>query len=341
MNRKDFLASTGTLLAAGALPKISPAIPDAADPIPRIPPYLVKGDLIGITAPAGFLVPADIMPAVKQLEAWGFRVKMGSSVGKRSGSLSGTDEERLSDIQQQLDDREIKAIFCARGGYGSVRIIERIDWSKFRKHPKWILGFSDITVIHSYVNNLGVASIHSKMGGAFPADTANLEQVTRETAESIRKALIGEKIIYPVKPHEKNRTGRATGVVVGGNLKTIESLAGSKSDIDTKNKILFLEDVGEYLYSIDRMFWNLEQSGKLEKLAGLVIGGFRVKPADTPDEEFGKDLYEIVWEKIRKYSFPVCFDFPVGHQKNNYAIKCGVRHLLDVRATEVSLTENI
>ncbi|RYY60938.1 MAG: LD-carboxypeptidase, partial [Chitinophagaceae bacterium] len=255
---------------------------------------------------------------------------------------SGTDEERLADLQQQLDDREVKAIFCARGGYGSVRIIERVNWDKFRKHPKWILGFSDITVIHSYVNrNTGVASIHSKMGGAFPADTSSIEQVVRDTAESIRKALIGEKIIYPVQPHEKNRPGRGTGVLVGGNLKTLESLAGSKSDIDTKNKILFLEDVGEYLYSIDRMFWNLEQSGKLDKLAGLVIGGFRVKPADTPDEEFGKDLYEIVLEKTRRFNYPVCFDFPVGHQKNNYAMKCGVKHTLDVSPAEVKLTETI
>jgi muramoyltetrapeptide carboxypeptidase len=339
MNRKDFLASTGSLVALAGMPKITTAGPHH-DPAPQLPPYLVKGDLIGITAPAGFLLPGDMAPAVKQLEAWGFRVRLGTTIGTRSGSFAGTDDERLADLQRMLDDREVKAILCARGGYGSVRIIERIDWSLFKKHPKWILGFSDITVIHSYISrNIGVASIHSKMGGAFPASNTDMEQVVRDTADSIRKALIGQQIPYPVVPNAKNRTGSGSGVLVGGNLKTIESLAGSKSDLDTRNKILFVEDVGEYLYSIDRMFWNLRQTGKLEKLAGLIIGGFRVKPMEDPDEEFGTDLYGIVMEKVSAYRYPVCFDFPVGHQKNNYALKCGVRHQLDVTATQVTLTE--
>ncbi|RYY57077.1 MAG: LD-carboxypeptidase [Chitinophagaceae bacterium] len=343
MNRKDFLASTGTLLAAGAIPSIAAnaaATADPGDTAPRIPPYLQKGDLIGITAPAGFLQVADISPAVKQLESWGFKVKMGSTVGKRSGSLAGTDDERLVDIQQLLDDRQVKAIFCARGGYGSVRIIERIDWTKFRQAPKWIIGFSDITVIHSYLNRrLGIASIHSKMGGAFPADTSNIDDVVKETADSIRRALTGLDIVYPVKPHPRNRPGKASGALVGGNLKTLESLGGSMSDLYTKDKILFVEDVGEYAYSVDRMFWNLRQSGKLDKLAGLVIGGFRIKAEDNPDDEFGKDLYDIVWEKIGAYDYPVCFDFPVGHQKNNYALKCGIRHQLEVGTAKVSLKE--
>ncbi|MET0636379.1 MAG: LD-carboxypeptidase [Chitinophagaceae bacterium] len=342
MNRKEFLTSTSTLLAVGSLPVMAPAHSFSTDPVPQIPPYLEKGDLIGITSPAGYLLPGDMIPTIRQLEAWGFRVLTGVTIGKRSGSLAGTDEERLADIQSMLDNPEVKAIFCARGGYGSVRIVEQIDWSRFRKRPKWILGFSDITVLHSYINrNIGVASLHSKMGNAFPADPLNIDQVIRETAESIRQALTGGVICYPVKPHARNRQGIAQGVLVGGNLKTLESLSGSKSDLDTRNKILFVEDVGEYLYSIDRMFWNLKQTGKLEKLAGLVIGGFRMKPMENPEEEFGLDLYDIVLEKVKGQKYPVCFDFPVGHQKNNYALKCGVRHKLVVGGENVSLTENL
>ncbi len=312
----------------------------SADPLAiQVPPYLVAGDTIGITAPAGYVKPEDMTGTIAQLKAWGFRVKMGSTIGKRFFSLAGTDDERRTDLQQMLDDRDVKAIFCARGGYGSVRIVEALDWSAFKRHPKWIVGFSDITVLHSHVNRrLQVASIHSKMGNAFPSEPST-EPIYKDTADSIRKALVGDTITYPVPYNIHNRPGTGSGQLVGGNLKTLESLAGSSSDLSTAGKILFVEDVGEYAYSVDRMFWNLLQSGKLDKLAGLIIGGFRLKPSEDTDEEFGLDLYAIVQEKIAKFGYPVCFDFPVGHQKNNFALKCGLRHQFTVTKDAVTLIE--
>ena len=221
------------------------------------------------------------------------------------------------------------------------RIIDQLDFKKFIKKPKWIIGFSDITVLHSHLNrNYGIASIHSKMCNSFPADWNLAEPVQKETIESIQKCLVGEKMRYTILPNVKNKTGIAKGTLIGGNLKTIETLAGSKSDIITKSKILFVEDTGEYLYSIDRMFWNLKRTGKLTGLAGLIIGGFKVKRDDT-GEEFGKVLEDIILEKIGICNYPVCFDFPVGHQKNNFALKCGVKHTLSVNLNECFLTEII
>lgn len=306
---------------------------------PVLPALLKKGDAIGITCPAGFITPEEIEPAINKLTEWGFEIIIGNTVGKRDFTFGGTDEERLNDFQQMLNDKKIKAILCARGGYGMVRIIDKIDFKQFVLRPKWIIGFSDITVIHSHLNrNYGIASIHSKMCNSFPDDWSLAEPVQKETIESIRKCLTGEKMMYPIIPNANNKTGIATGELIGGNLKTIESLAGSKSDIVTKNKILFVEDTGEYLYSIDRMFWNLQRSGKLSTLAGLIIGGFKIKK-DDEGEAFGKTLEEIVREKVTDYNYPVCFDFPVGHQKNNFALKCGVKHTLFLKKDNCYLEE--
>ncbi|HAO47633.1 MAG TPA: LD-carboxypeptidase [Chitinophagaceae bacterium] len=304
-----------------------------------IPPYLNKGDTIGICCPAGYISNDDVQPAVQKINEWGFNVKKGSSIGKRDFTFGGTDEERAADFQEMLEDKNVKAILCARGGYGAVRIIDKIDFRKLKNHPKWIIGFSDVTVIHSHINaNHRIASIHSKMCNSFPSDWSKAEPIQVETIESIRKSLVGEKARYVFTPSEKNKTGIGIGELVGGNLKTLESLAGSKSDIDTKGKLLFVEDTGEYLYSIDRMFWNLKRSDKLSHLKGLIIGGFKVKP-DDPGEEFGKILQDIVLEKVSEYNYPVCFDFPVGHQKNNFALKCGVVHTLGVHLNECRLSE--
>jgi muramoyltetrapeptide carboxypeptidase len=338
MNRKKFLSSVvpiGTVFKDVAKSSKKP------DPetYPVLPAYLKKGDTIGITCPAGFITPEEIIPAVNKLTEWGFKVSIGDTVGKKDFTFGGTDEERLNDFQQMLNDKKIKAILCARGGYGTVRIIDKIDFKQFALHPKWIVGFSDVTVIHCHLSrNYGVASIHSKMCNSFPDDWSLAEDVQKETIESIRKCLAGEKLNYPVIPNQKNKTGIATGVLTGGNLKTIESLAGSKSDLFTRNKILFVEDTGEYLYSIDRMFWNLKRSDKLSNLAGLIIGGFKIKK-DDEGEAFGKTLEEIVLEKVTEYDFPVCFDFPVGHQKNNFALKCGARHKLSLAKDNCYLTQ--
>ena len=338
MNRKNFLSSIlpFTASANDTIKGHNQIDPEAR---PLIPAYLKKGDTIGITCPAGFITSEEIKPAIDKLIEWGFEISIGNTVGKRDFTFGGTDDERLNDFQQMLDDKKIRAILCARGGYGAVRIIDKIDFSKFAVHPKWIIGFSDITVMHSHLNrNYGIASIHSKMCNSFPDDWSKAEPVQIETIESIQKCLTGEKLNYPIIPNQKNKTGIATGILVGGNLKTIESLTGSKSDLVTTNKILFVEDTGEYLYSIDRMFWNLKRSGKLSNLAALIVGGFKIKK-DDEGEEFGKILEEIVLEKVKEFNYPVCFDFPVGHQKNNFALKCGLRHTLTVGLNECFLTE--
>lgn len=339
MKRKDFLSA---VLPAAAL--LHPATLRAATneegaAVSIIPPYLKKGDTIGITSPAGYITTEDVQPAVSKLREWGFAVKTGHAIGKKDFTFGGTDEERLNDFQQMLDNKNIKAILCARGGYGIIRIIDKIDFTTFKLHPKWIIGFSDATVFHCHLNrNFGIASLHSKMCNSFPEDWHMAEPVQKETIDSIRRCLTGEKMQYNFSANTKNKTGVAEGILIGGNLKTIESLAGSKSNISTAGKILFVEDTGEYLYSIDRMFWNLQRSGKLDKLKGLIIGGFKTKKDDEGDE-FGKTLEEIVLEKTKPYSYPVCFDFPVGHQKNNFAVKCGIKHTLTVATGGCSLKE--
>jgi len=338
MNRKNFLSSIFPLAASIADLPGAGEIHDSGNGI-LVPPYLKKGDTIGITCPAGYITMEEIQPAIIKLQEWGFKPSIGSTVGKKDFTYGGTDEERLIDFQQQLDDKNIKAILCARGGYGAVRIIDKLDFSKFAGHPKWIIGFSDITVVHSHLNrNYGIASIHSKMCNSFPTDWNLAEPVQKLTIESIRQCLTGEQMSYQYMPNINNKPGNATGSLVGGNLKTLESLAGSKSDIVTKQKILFVEDTGEYLYSIDRMFWNLKRTGKLTHLAGLVVGGFKIKK-DDEGEEFGRTLEQIVLEKVAEYDYPVCFDFPVGHQKNNFALKCGVKHQLAVQTNECTLKE--
>ena len=339
MNRKNFLRSGAGLLAASVVSSTYIHAGRKEERGSIIPPYLKKGDTIGITSPAGYITLQEIQPALQLIESWGFRVRIGQSIGRRHFTFGGTDDERVADFQQMMDDGGIQAILCARGGYGAVRIIDRLKWERFKQHPKWIIGFSDITVIHSHLNRQhGIASIHSKMCNSFPENWTLADPVQKDTIESIRRALEGERLLYRTPSHPQNLPGSVAGMLVGGNLKTIESLAGSASDIDTKGKILFVEDTGEYPYSVDRMFWNLERSGKLHGLAGLVVGGFRLK-ADDPGEEFGKGLYEIVLEKVGKFGYPVCFDFPVGHQRNNFALKCGVRHKLQVQAAETVLME--
>lgn len=331
MDRKRFIGSVSLLvssLTVGWKGREGSQVIDNFQAI--IPKYLKNRDIIGITSPAGYITHEQIRPAIQQLESWGFSVKIGESIGKRNYTFGGTDEERIADFQKMLDDPAVSAIMCARGGYGFIRIIDQLNFDKLKANPKWIIGFSDLTVLHNHLNrNYGIASIHSKMCNSFPDDWSKAEPIQVETINSIRKALSGEKMRYVAPYNERNRQGKAEGTLIGGNLKTIESLSGSKSDLQTTGKLLFVEDTGEYLYSIDRMFWNLKRTGKLSHLKGLIVGGFKIKP-DDPGEEFGLSLYDIVLEKVKDYKYPVCFDFPVGHQKNNFALKCGIRHQLSV-----------
>lgn len=334
MDRKYFISSLATAGAALstldslALPPIKKSKLKS-----KIPPYLTFGDTIGVTSSASYISLEDIKPAVQLMENWGFKVEIGTTVGKKDFTYGGTDDERAVELQQMLDNPNIKAIMCARGGYGMVRIIDRIDFKQFAKNPKWIIGFSDITILHCHINsNFGIATLHSKMCNSFPSDWSKADPIQITTIESIKKALLGDETNYTAVVSASNRIGKAEGQLIGGNLSIIQNMAGTRSDIETKGKILFLEDVDEYLYNIDRMFWNLKRTGKLDKLAGLVIGGFKVKP-DTAGEEFGKTIYEIVLEKVKEYDYPICFDFPVGHQRANFALKCGIKHVLEVGAT--------
>lgn len=343
MKRKDFLAAAGTLMAGAVMPVSSygrERDPSDDAGVFKRPPYLKPGDLIGITSPAGTIKPEEIIPATTVLESWGYKISVGDTIGRSDFTFGGTDDERTADLQKMLDDPKIKAILCARGGYGSVRIVDRLNWTAFKKHPKWLIGFSDITVLHSHIHrHCSAATIHSKMCNSFPDNWSAAEPVQIETIISIRDALEGKKkMSYTVIPNEKNKKGIAKGILTGGNLKTLESLAGSASDINTDGKILFVEDTGEYLYSLDRMFWNLKRTGKLKNLKALIVGGFKIKP-DDPGEEFGRTLFDIVHEKTKNNAYPVCFDFPVGHQRANFALKCGVMHELKVADNEVMMRE--
>jgi muramoyltetrapeptide carboxypeptidase len=298
------------------------------------PPYLSKGDTIGIVCPAGFMPVEKASECIRVLnEEWGFTTKVGKTLGNQYHYFSGTDEERLSDFQQMLDDDSVKAILCARGGYGVGRIIDRIDFKKFKKNPKWIIGFSDITVLHSHLySNYYISSIHAPMAAAFN----DLGYVNR-FVQSLKNALEGKKLKYQCDPHEFNKKGEAIGELIGGNLSLLAHLVGTESDIKTRGRILFLEDTGEYLYNIDRMMYQLKRSGKLSKLAGLIIGGF----TDNKDTEnpFGQNEYEIIHDVVKDYNYPICFGFPISHEKENYAIKIGVGYKLKVGKSKTTLEE--
>lgn len=300
----------------------------------KIPPYLKSGDTIGIVCPAGYMPVERVSECIRVLNSeWGFTTKVGNTIGKQFHYFSGTDEERLADFQQMLDDPDVKAILCARGGYGFSRIIDKIDFSSFKKNPKWIIGYSDVTVLHSHIyRNYYISTMHSPMAGAF-----NEGGYKNEFVISLRNALEGKKIKYRCEPHEFNRKGEAVGELVGGNLAILAHLTGTNSDSKTKGRILFIEDVGEYLYNIDRMMYQLKKSGKLEKIAGLIVGGFsEMKDTERP---FGQTVYEIIRDIVKDYTYPVCFDFPVSHTDRNYALKTGVGYKLKVTKSRVLLEE--
>jgi muramoyltetrapeptide carboxypeptidase len=340
MQRKHFLSTLATLFSGSMLPaRAAVTIPPEAEPKIIIPPYLKSGALIGITSPAGTITAEELKPALEQIRSWGFGVRIGSSIGRKDFTMGGTDAERFTDLQAMLDDPEVGAILCARGGYGSVRIVDSLDWAGFKRHPKWVIGFSDITVLHNHIHRqCGIATIHSKMCNSFPDDWEKAEPIQRDTILSIRDALTGKPMHYESAANAQNRKGVARGPLVGGNLKMLETVSGTASDINTKGKILFVEDTGEYAYSIDRAFENLRRTGKLENLAGLIVGGFKVKP-DDPGDEFGRTVPDIVLEKTRGCTYPLCFDFPVGHQRANFALKCGIRHQLTVTDKGSTLTD--
>jgi muramoyltetrapeptide carboxypeptidase len=298
------------------------------------PPYLKKGDTIGIVCPAGFMAAEKAQTCISVLQEWGYKVKVGKTVGGSSSTyFSGTDEERLTDLQQMLDDDEVNAILFGRGGYGTGRIIDNISFRRFKKNPKWLIGYSDITVLHSHIySNYYISTMHAHMAAAF-----NNDGHKNEFVQSLKNLMEGKKAKYTVAPNEFNRKGDVEGELVGGNLALLAHLVGTGSDIKTKGRILFIEDIGEQQYNIDRMMHQLKRSGKLAKLNGLIFGLF----SDTKDTErsFGEPLYDMLWNIIKEYDYPVCFDFPVSHTDRNYALKVGVPHRLKVSGAKVLLEE--
>jgi len=291
---------------------------------PLIPPYLQPGDTIGITCPAGYVSFERVAPAIKVLQDWGYQVRVGDTVGTEYHYFSGDDACRRNDLQSLLDDTDVKAILMGRGGYGMSRIIDGLDFSTFVQHPKWLCGFSDITVLHNHVHALyQIPTMHSPMCGAFTEKTSNAGHILQ-----FKSMLCGDAVSHIFPPSQYNRAGTATAVLTGGNLAILAHLTGSISAVDTRGKILFIEDVGEHYYNIDRLLLNLKRAGKLDHLAALLVGSF----TDMQDTErpFGQHLEEIVWDKVKEYNYPVAFHFPCGHQEINYTLGLGLPYRLSV-----------
>jgi muramoyltetrapeptide carboxypeptidase len=286
------------------------------------PSPLKTGDKIAITCPAKKL-PNPMTDAVKLLTSWGLEVVLGETVNASYHQFAGDDKLRAKDLQRFIEDDSIKAIIAARGGYGTIRIIDQVDFSNFNRHPKWLVGFSDITVIHAHLlTNYGIQSIHGQM-------PVNIPDASEKSLELLRKALFGEGLHYSIHSNILNRDGEGSGILIGGNLSLLIAILNSSSDIDYTGKILFIEDVGEYLYAIDRMMHTLKRAGKLANLAGLIIGGFtEIKDNDIP---FGQTVPQIIMALVAGYNYPVCFDFPAGHIPDNHSLILGKTVNLSVR----------
>ena len=293
------------------------------------PDILKGGDTVAIVSSARKVSAGEIQPAIDILGSWGLKVVTGKNLFKQQNQFAGTDDERLSDFQTALDDKNIKAILFARGGYGTIRIIDRIKWDNFKKNPKWLIGFSDITVIQSHVlTNCSAESLHAPM--AF-----NFKKASPESLSNLKKVLFGENLSYHIPENISsnfNRYGNAKGILTGGNLSLLYALNGTPSDIDYAGKILFIEDLDEYLYHIDRMMLTLKRSGKLKSLAGLIVGGMTDMKDNTVP--FGKSAEEIICEAVEEYKYPVCFGFPAGHIRDN-------RPLIFGSEVELKVTEEI
>ena len=290
------------------------------------PEYLKKGDTVAIVAPSGVLknYNAYILKAKELLKSWELEVVIGKNVFNDNGHFAGTDNQRSADFQLALDDKAIKAIWCARGGYGAMRVIDNLNFEKYKENPKWIIGYSDITAIHNDLHNNKSESIHGIM-------CKSLEKIDVDNNESIsllKKTLFGEKLSYTIEGNNYNIEGNSNGQLIGGNLTLLHCLLGSESSIDTDGKILFIEDLGEYLYHIDRMLISLKRAGYFDNCKGLIVGDFTdMRKNTTP---FGRNLKELILDIVREYDFPVSFGFPAGHGEKNYPMILGREINLEV-----------
>ena len=290
------------------------------------PEYLKKGDTVAIVAPSGVLknYSGYILKAKELLKSWELEVVIGENVFNDNGHFAGTDNQRSADFQLALDDKAIKAIWCARGGYGAMRVIDNLNFEKYKENPKWIIGYSDITAIHNDLHNNKSESIHGIM-------CKSLEKIDVDNNESIsllKKTLFGEKLSYTIEGNNYNIEGNSNGQLIGGNLTLLHCLLGSESSIDTDGKILFIEDLGEYLYHIDRMLISLKRAGYFDNCKGLIVGDFTdMRKNTTP---FGRNLKELILDIVREYDFPVSFGFPAGHGEKNYPMILGREINLEV-----------
>lgn len=285
-----------------------------------IPPYLKEGDTVALIATARKISESEINPTIEILKSWGLHAEPGPNLYKSHHQFSGSDEERASDLQWALDHPTARAILIARGGYGTIRIIDQVDFEAFQKNPKWLIGYSDVTVLHSHLQQLGFVSLHATM----PVNFLKHPEATL----SMKQLLFNERIRYNIPVHPLNKPGEAEGIVVGGNLSLLYALSGSPSEVDLDGKLLFIEDLDEYLYHVDRMMLQLKRSGKLARLAGLIVGGM----SDMKDNsiEFGKTPEEIIHDAVAGYGYPLCFNFPAGHIDENMALYLGKPARLNV-----------
>lgn len=279
------------------------------------PPYLKKGDTIMIVAPAGFVPDStEIDPGIELAKSWGLEVIVGKNAFKKHNHFAGTDDERQSDLQLALNDKKVKAIWCSRGGYGTVRIIDQLDFTTFQKKPKWVVGYSDITTLHSTIHNMGIASIHASMPGG-------MKRASEDAKQTLYKALFGYGYGFEIPTNPLNKNGNAKGILIGGNLSIINSMIGSVSEVNLYDKIFFIEDVGEDLYRIDRMMYTLKRTGALKNLKGIIVGDFDYDV--EKDTLFGGTHREIILNAVKEYNYPVLFDFPAGHIRDNRTLIFG------------------
>jgi muramoyltetrapeptide carboxypeptidase len=292
--------------------------------------FLKTGDKIGIVSTARKISLDELRFAIRELESWGLEVVLGKTIGLSHDQFAGSDIERANDLQEMMDSPDIKAIFCARGGYGTVRIMEHLDFTGFTKDPKWLIGYSDVTILHAQLNNyLGIQSLHATM-------PINYESNSAESLLSLKNSLWGITESFQFESHSLNKNGQAEGLVIGGNLSILYSILGTSSGFNPDHKILFIEDLDEYLYHIDRMMMALKRAGKLSNLKGLIVGGMTKMNDNTVP--FGKSTEEIVLEHCGEFGYPICFQAPFGHLDDNRALVFGKNYTLEINATSVKIS---
>jgi len=283
------------------------------------PPYLKAGDTVAIVAPSGILKnrKKEVQKAIDLLKSWNLHAVLGDHVFSKDNHFAGTDAERCEDFQKAMDDPTISGIWCARGGYGTVRILDKLDYTKFKKHPKWLIGYSDITALHNQFHNEGFESVHALMCTSLTDDLNDIS----ESVETFRKAVFGEPLRYTLEGSQYNRTGEVSAPLVGGNLTMLHTMLGSKTSIDTSGKILFIEEIGEYKYHIDRMLQSLKRAGCFDKCAGVLVGDMSKMRKNTT--LWGSSVEQLILDALSEYDFPIAFNMPAGHEDDNRAMILG------------------